>query len=828
MAYAFNDDKSKVQVLSADTTLNQIGIERSARVAGDSNLKAELNARINNILDNQDLDPNKDSELVDIRTDYNGTVRGSAGDAVRSTDFGFARTICDLRDNNSFTPFLADWQNGAIQWNSSSSDFGHIILANQEYRIVMTDKYYAETDLYVQVDDGFQVFMNLYSSDNDDDYLANNPYSYYELGWHTCCLIPSGTWWRLTVQRENPDTTVTENIEELSNAVKVMSLTNIAIEAAKDMIEDNNIVHRFIWKHNADNSSHLANRLYMRDIAETTVPIRIVVDDDIYFSVQFYDDNDNAILLRSKTPTIPLVNNGTKTRYRIYIGPDASGSTDIEVSYNLLDKIHMYEQQENYYVIATNANPGVNRDNHRNIMANIEKAEHSLLYYLEDYSVYGLQYYTYPSFDFANGDYHAIAAKPVYIPRGTYYRISIGPINYREWNDNAEASAAAALIKCINLDGIEVSHHSIDGIRDDVSYLKTRVAALEGAELPSYYEDSNYSISNRCNDIVNLMPACVPNKAQFIFITDMHALSGNSLKSRLLMNKVIADTNVDMVVNGGDIIDDKPYGANRPSSLEFSKMIKEYHNYAVPDGCEKFLFVAGNHDAGAGWNPTTDAEVDQETLFNLSSIRRAAGNAIFDEIGKFQYYVDDQYRKIRWIVASYGNTVNIGNWDSSASHGVTGESNQQCLQFIAGALHTVPHGWTVVVFNHILINNWPNKGAKALEDICDAYNAKTTVTTASTRFDFTHDKGEIACIIGGHSHVDWEYVTDGGIRCIMVTTDCRGQQYVDDNNGHHSDPTIRVDGTYAEQAFDVFTIDTSARTIKATRIGFGSDRNWVY
>lgn len=86
MAYGFNDDRSKVKVYPADDIddmmqdmTNDLAIETNNRIAGDN----ALGTRIDTILTGYDDDPNKDGELVDIRTGFDGTVYPVAGDAVR-------------------------------------------------------------------------------------------------------------------------------------------------------------------------------------------------------------------------------------------------------------------------------------------------------------------------------------------------------------------------------------------------------------------------------------------------------------------------------------------------------------------------------------------------------------------------------------------------------------------------------------------------------------------------------------------------------------------------------------------------------------------------
>lgn len=100
MAYGFNDDRSKVEVytktqidqmdLANDQALAQEILDRQTAVSGEAltraNADTALGNRISNILDNQDLDPNKDSELVDIRTGYNGTVYPIATSRINSIE----------------------------------------------------------------------------------------------------------------------------------------------------------------------------------------------------------------------------------------------------------------------------------------------------------------------------------------------------------------------------------------------------------------------------------------------------------------------------------------------------------------------------------------------------------------------------------------------------------------------------------------------------------------------------------------------------------------------------------------------------------------------
>ena len=73
----------------------------------------------------------------------------------------------------------------------------------------------------------------------------------------------------------------------------------------------------------------------------------------------------------------------------------------------------------------------------------------------------------------------------------------------------------------------------------------------------------------------------------------------------------------------------------------------------------------------------------------------------------------------------------------------------------------------------------------------------------------------ICAIICGHIHRDGSLIRNG-IPFIATTWD-----------GYYSDSNKKL-GTTTELAFDVFTVDTENKTIKASRVGYGEDRTWTY
>ena len=825
MAYGFNDDRSKVEVYTADEIDTALNAEIGARANGDE----FLDTRIDNILIGYDDDPNKDSELVDIREMYNGKTESVAADAVRLVDESLATSLQSLDETGWMIPLISDWQHGEVQWNINTPSTGHLMPTGYDAEVTLSEIHYADTDLSVSVDDGFLIALLPYSSfDEDDYYWLDNAtedeyydYSYGSLIWHKCTFIPAGMYYRLTIRRDPYDSSEVADIETYVKAVHIMTGFANGSDLAVDYSSNNNIARLFRWKHTATTSRDSVY-LSMIDIVEAPCTLRIVDDSIVLASVIYYDENDTRIATRS----CGYVPKGV--RFQVFL-ENRSDNTQ-KINYDYLDHIQIIPMKENYWEMATNANPGLGPVDTRVIMADIEYADHPMVYYFDDYTNYGMMYYSYKNDDFTsnNGKWHAVQYKPLYIQEGMYYRVAIAKRDDASMT-RAEGMAVAALVKRIDLDKHETDNAFANGVRNELAAIKKRIASIEGDTLPSYYESGTYSLSAKCAAIRALNQKLVPEIAQFAFITDMHLFSGNEKKSRLLLNNIIDNTNVDMVVNGGDALDEKPTDTTSydpQTSFGFIKMLEPAHNYAIPDGCKNYLFVPGNHDAGAGWNPTTDAKVDKGTFIDHSMICRTESGVKYDKDG-LQYYIDDPYHKIRFLVCNYGNSLNIGEWDENGSHGVTGTTNADCLMFARDALVSMPSGWQCIVFNHILINSWPNKGAENLEKLCDAYNARTgSISLDANTFDLSNGLGEVICIIAGHSHCDHTYTTTGGINCILTTTDCRAQNYTSDT--HVIDTSSRPVGTYKEQAFDVFTINRTLRTITATRIGYGSDRTWNY
>ena len=86
--------------------------------------------------------------------------------------------------------------------------------------------------------------------------------------------------------------------------------------------------------------------------------------------------------------------------------------------------------------------------------------------------------------------------------------------------------------------------------------------------------------------------------------------------------------------------------------------------------------------------------------------------------------------------------------------------------------------------------------------------------------DFTNAKGELVGYFAGHNHND-SLNTNSGFN--IITTRCDAKEENTDALKNE-----RIAGTTTEQSFDVFTVNKATRTIHATKIGAGNDREISY
>lgn len=405
------------------------------------------------------------------------------------------------------------------------------------------------------------------------------------------------------------------------------------------------------------------------------------------------------------------------------------------------------------------------------------------------------------------------------IPGDSYFRLVVYTVddsgNQISYGSFDEVIALYDKIKVYNVDEALKSQYGDFGALGLIANLATRIQTLEEANgvntVPGYYESH---IANKVAEINELKPE---KGGQFIFITDIHvggysSRGGNQMHSHALINRIVNNTTIDKVFNGGDLLNnDASYSVPR-SINRICKAI----SYAQPDRNCKQFFVVGNHDGGldygSGGVVTSPRHITADELAVASNVYSVAPYVRYDDYSPFQLYYDDPVEEIRYIV------LDIGERDAA-----TDETYTDSLKFYLNALVTTPEGYHVVVFNHRIINSElevQEAYKQYLLDPMDALKAKTTYTLGSVTMDFSDASGIPACIICGHSHLDAEGVSEGGVPWFVTTSD---------NGGANIDESVtRTVGTITEQAFDVFTIDTENRAIYITRVGAGADRTAGY
>ena len=324
--------------------------------------------------------------------------------------------------------------------------------------------------------------------------------------------------------------------------------------------------------------------------------------------------------------------------------------------------------------------------------------------------------------------------------------------------------------------------------------------------LEDYYNTDGY-LDNKILEIKNNTK--VASGVSFAFITDTH-MKSNRLQSKYLLKEILDNTSIPFVVNGGDIV--RAYGTKADIQEDVDKWYK-YVKYL--NG--KMFNVHGNHDFTiSSEDKTTGFTYDK--WYNYDYIMREQETNAVCENGKLYYYFDNPAQRVRFIVLDSVEYINAGDNPWGARIGIS----QEQYEWFIDALSNIGN-YNFVVFSHQAAN--PNlksaSGIGPVQGILEALNNKATYSYNENRLnisvDFSTTTNICCCHICGHGHCDDSNKTNN---VVSIETTCDAY-YWDD--GYKA-----AQGTITEQAFDVFTIDTSNRTIKAVRIGRGNNREWTY
>lgn len=297
------------------------------------------------------------------------------------------------------------------------------------------------------------------------------------------------------------------------------------------------------------------------------------------------------------------------------------------------------------------------------------------------------------------------------------------------------------------------------------------------APLPDYYAD--YML-DRIATVQNLDVVVGNHGDSLVFVTDQH-WSVNKKNSPNMIRRILAETSVAKVINGGDIID-----ANETQGEALS-ILRAYRDAMY--GTD-MISIMGNHDDNSSGNADHPEAHLTDAQYYGTMLKRMEKH--IDTDGKIYFSFDNESMKIRYIVPSINFT----------------ETGVQSEWFKA-KLTEKGEGWTVLVIMHYLygsvVGTLHTIGQRVINAINSAYERMGAVLIG---------------ILAGHTHVD-SVATESTNGYQLITTTC-------DSYARQGGDLERTPDSVTEQAFDVVHIDTATRKVYMTRFGAGTDREISY
>ena len=451
--------------------------------------------------------------------------------------------------------------------------------------------------------------------------------------------------------------------------------------------------------------------------------------------------------------------------------------------------------------------------------------------------------------------------------------------------DTEYPSAKCVYDEITNTDNKTIKlEHKID---TDVLYYRDKI--------PNYYfaMESTPSSFNDINEYLEEKINSVPDGKSFIFITDTHWKS-NTKYSTYLINYIRKRLGIEKVIFGGDILnlEENKYLAKQEMAKQLNVWRSAFNTSLLP--------VLGNHDINtANANLETIDSVrlpykqvfevlhkysDENIVFRDETEKLstyATGDDLEELISTFKmnYYLDDDYNKIRYIVYSTGAP---NNGKLKEYFGVSGmDESLIALDWIAETLMTTPQNYDVVISGHEPTyyaeahnNNILTNSNKALFHMISAFKKKVNATvyvpqsagdsklklwydwlntSSQHSYDFTNAPtiGKIL-VIGGHWHKNFAQVgtfdNTGLYKNANYSASYHdGLSTIDNSNGqlpiiytqcdsysmynwpnHEQDSTdgyAMITNSITEQCFDIVTLTNNG--IVLTRIGAGENRTFT-
>lgn len=312
---------------------------------------------------------------------------------------------------------------------------------------------------------------------------------------------------------------------------------------------------------------------------------------------------------------------------------------------------------------------------------------------------------------------------------------------------------------------------------------------------PSYYDTQIKSVAS---SFISDMMSVGENGDGFAFLTDVH-WNGNYKHSPSLLYYLKENTNLDLILCGGDLIDRST--SDKASQItDMQNCIKTFKEIGIP-----FVTAIGNHERNSAGVTDSTLYLSENEVFSITQNPVNWMQLYYSDLERICFYLDRSATKTRYIFIDSGQN-NIADYDITADE----------ITWLTTVINTVNQGWHIVIIVHQLGDY------QYLNNPVDENNPFIYTEGAQDMLDVLDDLSEnhnIEAIFAGHTHVDNNATTTGGIPIIWTNSDARWQ--------YHG-MTQPSDGTVDAQCFDVVTMDYVNKKIYLRRVGRGSDRTISY
>lgn len=338
-------------------------------------------------------------------------------------------------------------------------------------------------------------------------------------------------------------------------------------------------------------------------------------------------------------------------------------------------------------------------------------------------------------------------------------------------------------------------------VATEVRAIDERVSTLEkastnDADLPEYWKTH---LDEKVEAIRRVMEEAGRSKSAFLWYSDVHWDYGSKNAPKLL--KYLYDqTNVNKTIFGGDIVNSEPTSEDQLASKDsILKYLYDEWRVAIRE-LPNHHSVVGNHDDGnaSALDPFTDNYV-YAYLFAAEECPQIVRGS------DFYYYIDDACERTRYL---YLDTA-------SGSRYYANDAEQ--IAFFKEALKSTPAGWHIIAVAHVWVQMdysvspaVPQSGfatpAQTLLNMFDAYNARSG--------EYAECTGTVEFCIGGHTHVDLDRASTGGIPVIITETDSK----------HVRSGLTYTKDTITENSVNAIIADYDSRVVRVIRVGRGTSR----